>query len=157
VKLRTFTTRALVAGALCTGTSGCLESFEPDVGEPIVGRCDPEDTDPQNAISFQVDVLPLFTRPSREGGCGCHNAASGGSGYQLSGLDLQSFEGMSRGGRISGSNIVVAGNPCVSDLYLKVTAAPPYGARMPISGPPFLSPDEMRILHDWIAEGASAE
>jgi len=50
--------------------------------------------------------------------------------------------------------IVVPGQPCASILYLKVDEAPPFGARMPLDGPPFWTEDEIQRLHDWIAEGA---
>ena len=33
------------------------------------------------------------------------------------------------------------------------SSAPPYGARMPISGP-YFSSTEMALLRDWILEGA---
>ncbi|AKF04190.1 hypothetical protein [Sandaracinus amylolyticus] len=89
-----------VAGLLALG--GCLDPIAPDVGGPIVGRCDPADSDPDRAVSFHVDVLPLLARAPREGGCTCHDQSRNGVGYQLSALDLTNYDGLMRGGRSSG-------------------------------------------------------
>jgi hypothetical protein len=59
------------------------------------------------------------------------------------------------GGFHSGAQIVVAGDPCASIMYQKLSDAPPFGSRMPLNGPPFWTDDELQLLHDWIAEGAS--
>jgi hypothetical protein len=40
-------------------------------------------------------------------------------------------------------------------LIQKLGAGPPFGSRMPLNGPPFWNSDELKLLHDWIAEGAS--
>lgn len=150
---RASATRALaLALGLASLTGGCLDELSPDVGPPIVQRCDPEDTDPETDVSFRTEILALFARPSREGGCACHNP--GGVGRELGGLDLSSYGTLLRGGRGSGRDIVVPGDPCVSVLYLKTGEAPPFGGRMPLSGPPYLSDEERRLIHDWIAEGA---
>ncbi|UJR83291.1 hypothetical protein [Sandaracinus amylolyticus] len=144
-----------LAGVVALG--GCLDPIAPDVGGPIVGRCDPADSDPDHDVSFHVEVLPLLARAPREGGCTCHDQSRNGIGYQLSALDLTSYDALMRGGRSSGRDIVVEGDPCISILYLKLTAAPPFGARMPLGGPPYFTSDELRVVHDWIAEGADAE
>jgi hypothetical protein len=39
----------------------------------------------------------------------------------------------------------------------KISAAPPFGARMPLDGPPFLSASQIQVISDWIAEGATGE
>lgn len=149
---------ALLGPALLgAATTACLDPIAPEVGGRIVGRCDPEDGDPTTDVSFRVDVLPLFARSSREGGCSCHDGGRNGVGFQLSGLDTTGYDALMRGGRSSGQDIVVPGDPCISVLYLKLTSAPPFGARMPLSGPPYLSDEELQLVHDWIAEGAHAE
>ena len=130
--------------------SACFD--DPDVGPPLAGGCKPDDSDPEVAVSFSQDIRPLFDRPGSEGGCGCHN--SGGIGVQLSGFDMSSFGVLMQGGEVSGREIVVPGDPCNSQLLQKLSASPAVGARMPLSGPPFFSADEERLVHDWIAEGA---
>ena len=143
---------ALVAAALAV-LGAC--ALEPDVGPLLAGTCKNADRNPDARVSFTNDIRPLFNRMT--GGCGCHmpSAAGPGTGTQLSGLDLSSLASLRAGGASSGSRIVVAGEPCSSILYLKVEDAPPFGSRMPLNGPPFLSDEETDLIHDWIAEGAA--
>lgn len=48
--------------------------------------------------------------------------------------------------------VVVPGVPQASELFRRVTGvAEP---RMPFDGPPYLSPEEIRVIGDWIAQGA---
>jgi hypothetical protein len=75
-------------------------------------------------------------------------------GIEVSGLDLSSFSKVMRGGNQSGPEIVIAGDPCNSILLQKVSAAPPFGSRMPSDGPPYLTPTERQLISDWILEGA---
>ncbi len=143
-----------VAAVLATpAASGCIDVFEPDVGGRRVVACDPEDSDPSADVSFVIDVLPLLTRAKSEGGCSCH-MSEGGTGAQLTGLVLSSYDALRAGGVNSGADIVVEGDPCISVLYLKTGDAPPFGSRMPLGGPTYWTDEERALLHDWIAEGA---
>jgi hypothetical protein len=130
-------------------------ALEPDVGPLLAGTCKNADRDPDHSVSFSGDIRPLFNRMMA--GCGCHmpSASGPGAGTQLSGLDLSSLAALRAGGANSGSRIVVAGEPCSSILYLKIEQAPPFGARMPLGGPPFFTDEEEDLLHDWISEGAA--
>jgi hypothetical protein len=130
-------------------------AIEPDVGPLLAGICKNDDTNPDRNVSFANDIRPLFNRMMA--GCGCHMPTAGGpgAGTVLSGLDLSSLTSLRAGGANSGSRIVVAGEPCSSILYLKVEQAPPFGSRMPLGGPPFLTDAEEDLLHDWISEGAN--
>lgn len=143
---------AAVVG-LGAAIAGC--SLEPDVGPRLAGTCDDADTQPDTPVSFSRDIRPLISRST--GGCACHlpNQAGTGMGTQLSGLDLSSYQTLRAGGFNSGAMVAVAGEPCSSIIYLKLSAAPPFGSRMPLNGPPFFTADELRLVHDWIAEGAS--
>lgn len=135
--------------------ASCVAELEPEVGALRVGVCEPEDSDPGHDVSFERDVLPLFERSGSEGGCGCHSPMSRRAfGIELSGLDLGSYAALMRGGNMGGRETVVPGDPCASVLVQKVSSAPPFGARMPSSGPPYMSPSERALLSDWIAEGA---
>ena len=90
---------------------------------------------------------PLFGRSP--GSCtGCHGNSA------TSGFMVLTYEAIRSGGQVSGTEIIVAGKPCESLLFLKLGPAPPYGARMPYSGPPYYSADDLALLRDWIAEGA---
>ena len=66
---------------------------------------------------------------------------------------MTSFTTLRSGGQNSSTDIVVDGEPCESFLLLKVTDGVPFGARMPLDGPG-LSPRQIQLIHDWIAEGA---
>lgn len=133
--------------------AGCIESFEPDVGRVRAGLCQPEDSDPDTAVSFEEDILPMIER--RSGGCGCHLPSSGFPvGIQATGLDLSTYDDLMAGGNNSMEDNVLPGDPCNSVLLQKVSEAPPFGNRMPPSGPPFWTPAERQLLSDWIAEGA---
>lgn len=147
--------RALGLVALLVGSAGCLGELEPEVGELRAGVCTPEDSDPTYDVSFSEDVFPIFERMSPEPGCGCHMSSSRRPvGIELSGLDLTSYASLRRGGTTSLEEIVVPGDPCASILTQKLSSAPPFGARMPSNGPPYLSPSERALIADWIAEGA---
>jgi hypothetical protein len=129
--------------------------LEPDVGPLLAGVCDNADTDPATSVSFSTQIRPVLSRPMA--GCDCHMPGAGGPGPAtvITGLDLSSLSSLRAGGRSSGSRIVVSLEPCSSILYQKVDEAPPFGSRMPLGGPPFLSDEEIRFIHDWIAEGAA--
>jgi hypothetical protein len=142
-----------LTGALAL--TGCLSKLEPEVGELRAGVCTPADSDPAYDVSFTEDVFPLLERMSPQPGCGCHMPSSRRPvGIEISGLDLSSYASLRRGGTMSAENIVVPGDPCSSILVQKMSGAPPFGARMPSSGPPYFSPSERAVIADWIAEGA---
>lgn len=148
--------RKIALGALALSLGACLGAFEPEVGELRAGVCTPQDSDPAYDVSFSQDVLPLLERSAPEPGCGCHlSSARRPIGIELSGLDLTSYASLMRGGNQSREDIVVPGDPCASVLVQKLSSAPPFGARMPSSGPPYLSPAEHALIADWIAEGAN--
>jgi hypothetical protein len=145
------TPRALaLALALATG---CSLVYEPDVGPRTGGgSCDKKDSDTEVDVSFGADIQPLLNRPAG-GRCtssSCHSASAA-----LSGLSLASYDALRRGGTHSGTNIVIPEDPCASVLVQKLSGAPPFGARMPYEGPPFLSDSELQLVRDWITEGAA--
>jgi hypothetical protein len=145
----------LCALGITLATSGCLSKLEPEVGELRAGVCTPKDSDPAYDVSFSEDVFPLLERMSPQPGCGCHMPSSRRPvGIEISGLDLGSYASLRRGGTMSAEDIVVPGDPCASILTQKMSGAPPFGARMPSSGPPYFSPSERALIADWIAEGA---
>jgi hypothetical protein len=143
-----------VAGLWLAAVAACTQ-LDPDVGPLLAGRCDDADSNPQARVSFARDIQPVIS--PRMTGCDCHlpNASGPSTGTQVSGLDLSSLSSLRTGGRDSGSQIVVPLQPCASILYQKIENAPPFGSRMPLGGPPFLSVEEIQLIHDWIAEGAN--
>lgn len=145
--------RAVLGGLGLALLTAC--ALEPDVGPRLAGVCDNTDTQPRTSVSFSRDIRPLISR--QVGGCGCHlpSSVGAGPGTVLSGLDLSSFMSLRAGGANSGARVVVAGEPCASIMYQKLSDSPPFGSRMPLNGPPFFDADQLRLLHDWIAEGAN--
>jgi hypothetical protein len=142
----------LLGGNLATA---CLGDLEPETG-PLVGApCSDEDSNPGEDVSFQADLLgALFVDPP--GQClSCHDPnGTINAGYSIGGLDLTSYDELLAGGVNSANNIVLPGSPCDSVLYQKLSPAPPFGGRMPLSGPPFIDDATLGKVADWIAEGA---
>ena len=137
---------------------GCLDRVDfvdPMVGQPLADRCVNQDTDPDRDVSFSQDVVTIFKGEAGPVGCGCHQPTdSNPIGLEQTGLDLSTFGGVRAGGINSGTAIVVPGSPCDSILWQKISPGPPFGARMPFNGPPFLDAETRRLIADWIAEGA---
>jgi hypothetical protein len=131
--------------------AGCLESIGPEVGPPQAARCAEADTDPGSDVSFVRDIVPILTDKCYV----CHKP--GGFGFAVARLDLTSYAALRAGGATAGGDIVLPGTPCCSILWQKLSEGPPFGARMPLNGPPFLTDDQISLIHDWIAEGAGAE
>lgn len=145
----------LIAVAALAAAAGCVVDVIPDVGPELAGTCDSADSDPETDVSFARELRPLFDRPRMMGGCSCHTPTNGmPSGIELGGLSLGSVQSLRQGGRNSGAGIIVPGDPCSSVLVQKLGETPPFGARMPLDGPSYLSASERQLIHDWIAEGA---
>jgi hypothetical protein len=135
-------------------TLACTGPFEPDVGPPLRAACTDEDSNPDEDVSFRDDIVPRVLRASATDCSKCHTPDGATPiGIEVGGLDLSTYASLRRGGINSGSDIVVAGQPCDSILWQKLVA-PPFGARMPLDGPPFGGDDVLELLRDWIAEGA---
>lgn len=60
----------------------------------------------------------------------------------------------SRSSRCMGKTLVMPGQPEMSLLYQKVSAAPPCGSRMPLGGTAF-SEAQLEMIRSWIAAGAA--
>jgi len=91
-------------------------------------------------VSFANQVSPIFQRY----GCyGCH----GGSG----GLFVTSVAQLLRGG--DHGPAVVPGKADSSNLVRKLSAAPPFGDRMPQGGP-YLPDSTIQVIRFWINQGA---
>lgn len=141
--------------ALLVTVSACLDQLGPEVGAKQFNTCVDEDSDPSVSISFETDIrVGIFSRAEIH--CvKCHTP--GGAtpiGLQLGGLDLSTYETLEHGGFHSATTIAIPGKPCESTIVQKISAAPPFGARMPKDGPPYLTAQDAQTIVDWIAEGA---
>ena len=140
--------RNLLFALALVGALGCLSEVDPDVGELTAGVCRNDDSDPENDVSFSQTILTHL-----QTGCSCHNPAMSGSSIDTTMFTVVDYAAVRRGGINSHEKAVIAGDPCDSILYQKLSNAPPYGSRMPVFGP-YWSRTEMQQIHDWIAEGA---
>jgi hypothetical protein len=134
------------------GGGGCIDALDPDTGAAVAPLCGASDSDPGQATSFANDVAPILAAHCKT----CHFPDGVAPiGLQVTGLDLSTYATVIAGA--TAGPVVVAGQPCSSVLFLKVSPGPPFGGRMPLNGPPFLTDAEIRLIHDWIAEGALAD
>lgn len=96
-------------------------------------------------VSYKLDVYPII-----ESRCtSCH--APGGAGYQQSGLDLTSYQGLMEGTKHG--PIVVPGDPFTSNLNVLVEGRASAELRMPHNQRPLLQAQQ-KILADWVRQGA---
>jgi mono/diheme cytochrome c family protein len=95
--------------------------------------------------SFKEDVLPIFKGRCVE----CH--APGGDGYQKSGLDLRSYEGLMKGTKFGA--MIVPGEPETSSLMRLLDWKASPELRMP-HGTKKLSTCDRDAIRNWIRQGA---
>ena len=128
--------RNLTATAIAFGTA-CLVIA--DVSTPSAELCAAE---PQ---SFSEDILPIF-----KGRCvSCHQPSS--TGYEKSGLDLTSYEGLMKGTKFGA--MVVPRDPESSNLMWLLDWRASPEVRMP-HGKKKLSICDRNAIRAWIREGA---
>jgi mono/diheme cytochrome c family protein len=95
--------------------------------------------------SFQEDVFPIF-----KGRCiDCHQP--GGQGYEKSGFDLSTYEGLMKGTKYG--PMVVPGDPVTSNLMWLLDWRASPELRMP-HGKKKLSTCDRDAIRHWIREGA---
>jgi hypothetical protein len=95
--------------------------------------------------SFREDVFPIF-----KGRClDCHQP--GGQGYEASGLDLRTYEGVMKGTKFG--PMVIPGDPGGSNLLALLDWRVSPQIRMP-HGTRKLSTCDRDAIRRWIAEGA---
>jgi hypothetical protein len=151
----------IAAPALCIVLASCA-AFEPETGDVAI-PCQDVDSNPAVAVNFHNDIRPLMDRDGNLPDPGCSNChystptIPAGVGITAGGLDLTTLGSLRKGGVTSGpaQNIVIAGKPCESAIVRKLigtyAAAP---TRMPKFAPRAWNQQEIRLVIDWIAEGA---
>ena len=97
----------------------------------------------QGQMSFAEDIAPIF-----KGCCvSCHQP--GGEGYNASGLDLTSYDGLMKGTKFG--TMVIPGQPDSSNLIVLIDGRAKI--RMPFGHKPL--PSCLRnIIWSWIFQGA---
>jgi Planctomycete cytochrome C len=108
---------------------------------PIGQACAQQANSP--GVSFAEDIAPIF-----KGWCvSCHQP--GGEGYNASGLDLTSYEGLIKGGKFG--PMVIPGQPDSSNLVVLIEGRAK--VRMPFTHKAL--PNCLRTnIWSWIFEGA---
>jgi len=96
-------------------------------------------------VSFKLEVLPIF-----QGGCvQCHQP--GGEGYEASGLDLRSYDGLMQGTKYG--PMIVPGDPFTSNLMVMLEGRASPQIQMPLHRGR-LRQAYINIIRHWIMEGA---
>jgi hypothetical protein len=91
-------------------------------------------------VSFAGDITPIF----QANGCvNCHGDRGG--------LSLATVESILKGG--DHGPAVIPGNAASSTMLKKISATPPFGARMPFNGTPVKDKD-VELLTTWVNQGA---
>src|SRR5437660_916983 len=99
----------------------------------------------ENRVDFSRDIRPIFNQNC----VACH-----GGVRQKNGVSFI-FREEALGTGKSGRRTIVPGHPDDSELIRRVTSSDPE-ARMPYHSPP-LSPQQIKLLRQWIKEGANWE
>lgn len=96
--------------------------------------------------TYTADVAPLVNTYCLP----CHLAEN----ENPSGLHLDTFDTMIKGGEHG--KPIVAGKPDESSFYTKLLEKPPFGKQMP-RGKKKMTDGEIRIIREWIEQGAAKE
>jgi Planctomycete cytochrome C len=124
------------AAFVIVATIGMVMTMDPDPACAAPAR---------QSTSFSEDILPLL-----KWRCGsCHTP--GGAGYEKSGLDLNSYDGVMKGTKFG--PMVVARDPESSNLMLLLDWRVAPAIRMP-HGQKKLSICDRDAIRAWIREGA---
>jgi len=98
---------------------------------------------------FKSDVLPILDTYC----VACHNPA--GSGYEASGLDMTTYEGLMSG--TSHGPIIVPGDAFTSNLMAVLEGRTSAAIGMPHKDRRDMTKDDRRVLRKWIISGASRD
>jgi len=93
---------------------------------------------------YGARIQPIFTRNCLT----CHSPEK-----RKAGLRLDNYAGIMRGGKHGA--VVKAGDLRGSDLFRRITLSSTDDNFMPKGGKPPLSPDQLKLIEVWIADGAS--
>lgn len=134
-----------VAGGMPGGDAGAEET-PGDADEPASAPApiQPVLPAPGEPVTY-ADVAPIIAQRCAK----CHTASGGQMGPAPEGYILTSHESaLAAGDRVR----VVPGQPDASMMVRRIRGQS--FPRMPFDGPPYLSAEEIRVIEDWIAQGA---
>lgn len=98
------------------------------------------------AYTYTKDIAPLVKSYCRP----CHDSEN----ENPSGLSMDDYERFMKGG--NHGLTVIPGKPKESNLYLKLLPTPPFGKQM-ARGRKKLTADDVKIIYEWIEQGAKRE
>jgi hypothetical protein len=128
----------IVTALLCAGSIVGL-------GFASIGQTPRQESKP-TVYTYAKDIAPLtksYCRP-------CHDSEN----ENPSGLSMDDYERLMKGG--NHGSTVVPGKPKESNLYLKLLPTPPFGKQM-ARGKKKLSAEDVKIIYEWIEQGAKKE
>jgi hypothetical protein len=136
--------------AIAATTGLACANLEPETGERLEA-CVDADSDPAKPVDFKTQIRPII----EEYCSSCHYYGRGTEeGYREVGFDQGTLGSLRKGGRNTGPNVIVPFKPCSSIYVQKIRGTSSLGVRMP-KNKPHLEREEIRLIMDWIAEGAN--
>jgi hypothetical protein len=100
----------------------------------------------ETPVSFAADVKPTLDRHCLE----CHQ--EGGAGYETSGLDMSTYEGLMKGTR--NGPMVIAGDSLGSNLIVLMEGRADPSIAMPHGSSEKVSQAQIDTIKTWIDQGA---
>jgi len=100
----------------------------------------------EESISFAADVKPVLDQHCLE----CHQA--GGSGYEASGLDMSSYEGLMKG--THNGPMVIPGDSVISNLIVLMEGRADPSIAMPHGSTDKVGQVQINAIKAWIDQGA---
>lgn len=97
----------------------------------------------QEAVTYTKDVAPIIKKYCLP----CHLAENDNPSQ----LSMDTYDLLMKGGEHG--NIVIAGKPEKSNIYLKLLPDPPFGKQM-ARNRKRLTPNELKVIYTWIQQGA---
>lgn len=102
---------------------------------------------PATSLTWDGFAAAIYQNTATCNKGGCH-----GSGSASSGFSVASYNSVLAGGN-NGAGIV-PNDTANSIAYQKLLPTPPFGGRMPLTGPPYLPQSTLDSLAAWIMAGA---
>ena len=118
--------------------------------KPIRQLAGVQDSGPRPKVTdlAQADAFLDVVAPALQQRCAsCHNDSKKSGGFSVT-----SYENVMKGGKEG--PVVAAGDPAKSDLYRRITLDPGHADYMPKDGKTPLTPEQVKAVGWWIAQGA---
>jgi hypothetical protein len=100
----------------------------------------------QREVGYKADVRPILDDYCM----GCH--VPGGKGYEKSGLDLRTYEGLMKGTKFG--PVIQPGSSLTSTLNVLVSGHANPAISMPLGVKGGLPKDKVDLLNEWVNQGA---